>query len=80
MDTPQGPALLPDLNDYTQLTGRFRWAIPDRFNIATVVADRWAEADPDRPAILEQLDCTTVVEPGDKVRQDKLGNLLISVH
>ena len=30
-------------------------------------------------AILEQLDCTTVVEPGDKVRQDKLGNLLISV-
>jgi N-methylhydantoinase A len=31
------------------------------------------------PAILEQLDCTTVVEPGDKVRQDGLGNLLISV-
>ncbi|MCF8532253.1 MAG: hydantoinase/oxoprolinase family protein [Reyranella sp.] len=31
------------------------------------------------PAILEQLDCTTVVEPGDKVRQDKLGNLLIVV-
>ncbi len=31
------------------------------------------------PAVLEQLDCTTVVEPGDKVRQDKLGNLLISV-
>jgi N-methylhydantoinase A len=31
------------------------------------------------PAILEQLDCTTVVEPGDKVRQDKIGNLLISV-
>ena len=31
------------------------------------------------PAILEQLDCTTVVEPGDRVVQDKLGNLLISV-
>jgi N-methylhydantoinase A len=31
------------------------------------------------PAILEQLDCTTVVEPGDRVRQDKLGNLLITV-
>jgi N-methylhydantoinase A len=31
------------------------------------------------PAILEQLDCTTVVEPGDKMRQDKLGNLLITV-
>jgi N-methylhydantoinase A len=31
------------------------------------------------PAILEQLDCTTVVEPGDRVRQDALGNLLISL-
>jgi N-methylhydantoinase A len=31
------------------------------------------------PAILEQLDCTTVIEPGDKVTQDKLGNLLIAV-
>jgi N-methylhydantoinase A/oxoprolinase/acetone carboxylase beta subunit len=31
------------------------------------------------PAIVEQLDCTTVVEPGDTVRQDRLGNLLISV-
>lgn len=31
------------------------------------------------PAILEQLDCTTVVEPGDRVKQDRLGNLLISV-
>ncbi len=31
------------------------------------------------PAILEQLDCTTVVEPGDRVRQDKIGNLLIAV-
>jgi N-methylhydantoinase A len=31
------------------------------------------------PAILEQLDCTTVVEPGDRVRQDKLGNLLITL-
>jgi N-methylhydantoinase A len=31
------------------------------------------------PAVLEQLDCTTVVEPGDRVSQDKLGNLLIAV-
>ncbi len=33
----------------------------------------------DGPAILEQLDCTTVVEPGDRVTLDKLGNLLISL-
>jgi len=33
----------------------------------------------DGPAILEQLDCTTVVEPGDRVTLDELGNLLIVV-
>ena len=37
------------------------------------------EATFEGPAILEQLDCTTVVEPGDRVRQDRLGNLLIAV-
>ncbi|UYN94583.1 MAG: hydantoinase/oxoprolinase family protein [Enhydrobacter sp.] len=31
------------------------------------------------PAILEQLDCTTVVEPGDRVTQDEFGNLLIRI-
>lgn len=31
------------------------------------------------PAILEQLDTTTVVSPGDRVRVDALGNLMISV-
>jgi N-methylhydantoinase A len=37
------------------------------------------EAAFEGPAVLEQLDCTTVVEPGDRVRQDRLGNLLISL-
>ncbi len=31
------------------------------------------------PAIVEQLDCTTVVEPGNRVTQDPLGNLVIEV-
>jgi N-methylhydantoinase A len=31
------------------------------------------------PAVLEQLDCTTLVEPGDTVRQDRFGNLLVSL-
>jgi len=31
------------------------------------------------PAIIEQLDCTTVLEPGNKLTVDKLGNLLIEV-
>ena len=37
------------------------------------------EASFQGPAILEQLDCTTVVEPADRLHQDRLGNLLISV-
>jgi N-methylhydantoinase A len=31
------------------------------------------------PAIIEQLDCTTVLEPGNKLTIDKLGNLLIEL-
>jgi N-methylhydantoinase A len=31
------------------------------------------------PAIVEQLDSTTVVEPGDRVEVDALGNLIITV-
>ncbi len=33
----------------------------------------------DGPAIIEQLDCTTVVEPGNRVTMDRLGNLIIGV-
>ncbi|MBT4426795.1 MAG: hydantoinase/oxoprolinase family protein [Rhodospirillaceae bacterium] len=33
----------------------------------------------DGPAIIEQLDCTTVVEPGNHVALDDLGNLVIEV-
>jgi N-methylhydantoinase A len=31
------------------------------------------------PAIVEQLDCTTVIEPGDHVERDMIGNLVITV-
>jgi N-methylhydantoinase A len=33
----------------------------------------------DGPAIVEQFDSTTVIEPGDKVEVDSLGNLIITV-
>ena len=33
----------------------------------------------DGPAIVEQLDCTTVVEPGNQVVVDAIGNLIVSV-
>lgn len=45
--------ILPDLTDYAALRESFRWRIPDRYNIAVDVCDRWAAAAPDRPAIIE---------------------------
>ena len=29
------------------------------------------------PAIVEQLDCTTVIEPGNRVAVDPIGNLIV---
>jgi len=37
---------------YAELARDFRWVIPPRFNIADVCADRWAVADPQRPALI----------------------------
>jgi N-methylhydantoinase A len=31
------------------------------------------------PAVIEQLDCTTLIEPGCRVEQDTLGNLIVTV-
>ncbi len=33
----------------------------------------------DGPAIIEQLDCTTVIEPGNRVQMDGVGNLIVTV-
>ncbi|GAU83102.1 AMP-binding protein [Bosea sp. BIWAKO-01] len=45
--------MLPDLRDYGRLRETFQWRIPERYNIAVDVCDRWAAREPDRPAILE---------------------------
>jgi acetyl-CoA synthetase len=39
--------------DYETLVRRFRWEIPERFNIGVAVCDRWAEREPDKVAILD---------------------------
>jgi N-methylhydantoinase A len=31
------------------------------------------------PAIIEQLDCTTVIEPGNRAMLDAIGNLIVTV-
>jgi len=38
------------MTDYAAAAAAFRWEVPDRFNFARDVVDRWA-ADPDKPAL-----------------------------
>jgi len=41
----------------------------------------WLPADAlfDGPAVIEQLDCTSLIEPGCRVERDRFGNLLVTV-
>ncbi|WP_103719484.1 acyl-CoA synthetase [Bosea psychrotolerans] len=45
--------MLPDLRDFDGLRAAFRWRIPARYNIAVDICDRWAQAEPQRTAIIE---------------------------
>jgi acetyl-CoA synthetase len=38
---------------YDDLLARFRWVIPERYNIATTCCDNWAMAAPDRVAVID---------------------------
>src|SRR5262245_53632601 len=44
--------MLAAAETYDALTQRFRWQIPDRYNIGVDVCDRWAAREPDRLALL----------------------------
>ncbi|AMJ63691.1 AMP-binding protein [Bosea sp. PAMC 26642] len=45
--------MLPEFRDYDALRAQFHWAIPERYNIAVDICDRWAAIDPGRTAIIE---------------------------
>jgi acetyl-CoA synthetase len=44
--------MLPNIRDYDQLYRQFRWPELLHYNIGVDVCDKWADADPDRLAIL----------------------------
>ncbi len=57
----------------------FRWDIPARYNMGVDVADRWAAADPDRPAVIEVRpdDTTDILTFGQlRERSNRLANVL----
>lgn len=38
---------------FNEIRAQFRWEIPEWYNIGADVCDRWAAAEPDRPAIID---------------------------
>ncbi len=46
--------MLARAESYEALIESFRWAIPERFNIAVACCDRWAAAVPDRVALIRR--------------------------
>jgi acetyl-CoA synthetase len=45
--------LLERSDSYADLVRRFRWDLPQRFNIGVAVSDAWALREPDRTALIE---------------------------
>lgn len=52
--------MLPEGRTLDEITARFRWAIPERFNIARGCIDRHAETRPEAVALIEELAHGTV--------------------
>ena len=44
--------LLPEAKTYKELTERFSWQIPERFNIGVAICDAWADKEPRREALV----------------------------
>lgn len=47
----------------------FTWEIPDQFNIATYLCDRWADADPNRTALIAVEDSTDTTYTFGRLRR-----------
>ncbi|MDP2740681.1 MAG: AMP-binding protein, partial [Pseudorhodobacter sp.] len=45
--------MLEKHQDYAATVARFHWNIPQRYNIGVDVCDRWAQAEPDRLALID---------------------------
>lgn len=48
----QEALMLPFGKTYEEIRDRFVWQIPEHYNIGTDVCDKWADKDPERPALI----------------------------
>jgi acetyl-CoA synthetase len=49
----KGGAMLREGRTYAEIRERFRWEVPEHYNIGVDVCDKWAERQPERLAIIE---------------------------
>ena len=71
--------MLPEGSTYEEISARFRWEIPDHFNIGVDVCDKWAGRDPERVALecILPTGATSRYSFGDlKGLSNRLANLL----
>jgi acetyl-CoA synthetase len=45
--------MLASYKTHDEAVGAFRWDLPEQFNMAWEVCDKWAEKDPDRTAVID---------------------------
>lgn len=69
--------MLPRTDTYDEMTERFRWTIPDRFNIGVAACDRWAETEPDRTALILDDEDEVVSFGALRALSNRLANLLV---
>lgn len=68
--------MLPEAATYEELADRFRWDVPERFNMGVAACDRWAEADPDRPALILDDEDRTISFGELRDMSNRIANLL----
>ena len=71
--------LLPGPRPHAELRAAFRWPVPEHYNIAVDVCDRWAAAEPDRLALIHKRQDGTAerLSYGELARQsNRLANAL----
>ncbi|MGR3341906.1 MAG: AMP-binding protein, partial [Paracoccaceae bacterium] len=44
--------LIRDIGNWAAMRARFRWNVPERFNIAEACCDSWARARPEKTALI----------------------------
>ena len=71
--------MLPDRRDEAGMRAAFRWQVPEFYNMAEAVCDRWAAIDPARLALLE-ISASGTVTPVSygalRDRSNRLANVL----